>query len=193
MKNFLVALLITLSLPALAVTEVAGVTFAETAKVGSGETALNGAGMRGVRFLKGYAMAMYLPRKTTTATEALSMNGPKRLIIVPLINTPGEAFATALPNGIRKNHSSQEVAVLDARIQALKFTLMAISTIRKGAKVHLDWLPDTHGGITRLTINGETQGEDIAGEDFYRALLNIWLGDHPTQRDLKENLLGKTP
>jgi hypothetical protein len=121
------------------------------------------------------------------------MNGPKRLIIVPLINTPGEAFATALPNGIRKNHSAQEVAVLDARIQALKSTLMAISTIRKGAKVHLDWLPDTHGGITRLTINGETQGEDIAGEDFYRALLNIWLGDHPTQRDLKENLLDKTP
>jgi hypothetical protein len=148
--------------------------------------------MRGMRFLKGYAIALYLPHRTSAAAEALTMKGPKRLTIVPLINTPGEAFATALPNGIRKNHSEHEVAALDIRIQALKATLMAINTIPKGAKVHLDWLPDASGGVTRLTINGESHGDDIAGEDFYRALLNIWLGDHPVQRDLKENMLGKT-
>jgi hypothetical protein len=192
MKNLFFALLLALTLPVLAVTDVAGVRFAETTKVGAGETALNGAGMRGVRFLKGYAIAMYLPHRASTAEEALAMKGPKRLNIVPLINTPGEAFATALPNGIRKNHSEQHVATLDARIQALKATLMGINTIAKGANVNLDWLPDAHGGITRLTINGEAQGDDIAGEDFYRALLNIWLGEHPVQRDLKENLLGKT-
>jgi hypothetical protein len=192
MKNLLVALLFVVALPTMAATDVAGVKFAETIKVGAGETALNGAGMRGVRFLKGYAIALYLPHRTSAAAEALTMKGPKRLTIVTLINTPGEAFATALPNGIRKNHSEQHVATLDAHIQALKATLMGINTIAKGANVNLDWLPDINGGITRLTINGEPKGEDIVGEDFYQALLNIWLGEHPIQRDLKENLLGKS-
>jgi hypothetical protein len=30
----------------------------------------------------------------------------------------------------------------------------------------------------------------IEGEDFYRALLRIWLGDRPVQDDLKKSLLG---
>ena len=54
--------------------------------------------------------------------------------------------------------------------------------------VNLDWLPDSG---TRLTFNGAQKGNDIAGEDFYRALLRIWLGDKPVQDDLKEHLLGK--
>ncbi len=33
-------------------------------------------------------------------------------------------------------------------------------------------------------------GAPIAGEDFYRALLRIWLGDRPVQDDLKKALLG---
>jgi len=32
--------------------------------------------------------------------------------------------------------------------------------------------------------------ELIEGEDFYRALLRIWLGDKPVQEDLKKALLG---
>jgi hypothetical protein len=51
-----------------------------------------------------------------------------------------------------------------------------------------DWLPE---GGTRLSINGKQLGKDIAGEDFYRALLRIWLGSKPAQDDLKELLLGK--
>jgi hypothetical protein len=40
-------------------------------------------------------------------------------------------------------------------------------------------------------VSGEKKGEDIAGEDFYQAVLRIWLGDKPVQGDLKEGLLGK--
>jgi hypothetical protein len=54
--------------------------------------------------------------------------------------------------------------------------------------VHLDWLPESG---TRLTFNGVAKGSDIPGEDFYRALLKIWIGDKPAQDDLKEHLLGK--
>ena len=54
--------------------------------------------------------------------------------------------------------------------------------------INIDWLPE---GGTRLSINGKQQGKDLAGEDFYQALLKIWLGPKPAQDDLKDALLGK--
>lgn len=189
-KTFAV-LLLALSLPAFAALEVAGVKFDDKAKVGAGETVVNGAGMRGVLFIKAYAMALYLPQKAATAAEALAMKGAKRVRIVLLRDTSGETFADALPNGIRKNHNEQEVAALNARIEALKATMLAITTTPKGATIHFDWLPEVGGGVTRLSINGEKKGDDLVGEDFYRAVLKIWLGDKPVQDDLKEHLLGK--
>jgi len=174
--------------------EVAGVKFDETMKVGAGETApllLNGAGLRGVLFIKAYAMALYLPQKAATTAEVLGQKGAKRIRIVPLRELTAEQFADALVGGIRKNHSEQEIAPLAARVETFKTTMLGLNATRKGALIHLDWLPEVGGGVTRLTIDGEKKGEDIAGEDFYRAILKIWLGDHPAAGDLKEALLGK--
>ena len=53
--------------------------------------------------------------------------------------------------------------------------------------IALDWQPASG---TALLVNGAPQGKPIAGEDFYRALLRIWLGDKPVQDDLKKALLG---
>ena len=38
----------------------------------------------------------------------------------------------------------------------------------------------------------QVRGRDIAGDDFYKALLRIWLGNKPVQDDLKPALLGKS-
>jgi len=192
MKKLAAALLLVLSLPALAALEAGGIKFDDRMQVGAGETVINGVGVRGVLFIKGYAMALYLPQKSTVASEAIAMKGAKRARIVLLRDTSGETFADALPSGIRKNHSEQEVAPLNARIEALKATMLAITSTPKGAVIHFDWLPEVAGGVTRLTINGETKGADIPGEDFYRAVLRIWLGDQPVQSDLKDGLLGKS-
>ncbi len=192
MKKLLAILLLALSVPAFAALEVAGVKFDDKAKVGAGDTVINGAGVRGVLFIKGYAMALYLPQKAGAADDAISMKGAKRVRIVLLRDTAGETFADALPSGIRKNHTEQETAPLNARIEALKATMLSISNTPKGAVIHFDWLPEVSGGVTRLTINSEKKGEDIPGEDFYRAVLKIWLGEHPVQSDLKEALLGKS-
>jgi hypothetical protein len=53
--------------------------------------------------------------------------------------------------------------------------------------IALDWVP---GAGTQVTIDGKAEGKPIEGEDFYRALLRIWLGDKPVQDDLKKALLG---
>jgi hypothetical protein len=61
-----------------------------------------------------------------------------------------------------------------------------IKEAKKGMTITLDWT----GSATQLTVNGKPAGKPIAGEDFYRALLRIWLGDKPVQSDLKKALLG---
>jgi hypothetical protein len=42
-------------------------------------------------------------------------------------------------------------------------------------------------------VDGRPAGSPIAGEDFYRALLKIWLGEQPVQADVKKALLGEKP
>jgi len=71
MKKLLAILLLALSLPALAATEVAGVKFDDQTRVGSGETVVNGAGLRKKAFFKVYAMALYLPAKHGEAEAVL--------------------------------------------------------------------------------------------------------------------------
>jgi len=80
------------------------------------------------------------------------------------------------------------LAALQPRIDQFRASMMSIGNAPEKSVVNLDWLPDTG---TRLTFNGTTKGADISGEDFYRALLKIWIGDKPAQDDLKEQLLGK--
>jgi len=46
------------------------------------------------------------------------------------------------------------------------------------------------GVMSASMAYGIAAGKPIAGEDFYRALLRIWLGDKPVQNDLKKSLLG---
>lgn len=190
LKPILVALLIAATSLAHAA-EVAGVKFDDRMKVGAGETVINGAGLRGVLFIKAYAMALYLPQKAATAADVLAQKGAKRIRIVTLRELSGEQFADNLVGGIRKNHTEQEVAPLNARIDTFKATMLALGSAKKGAVIHLDWLPEVNGGIMRLTVDGEKKGEDLAGEDFYRAILKIWLGEQPVTADLKDALLGK--
>ena len=43
---------------------------------------------------------------------------------------------------------------------------------------------------TRVVVNGQPRGTTIAGEDFFNAILRIWIGDKPADSSLKPQLLG---
>jgi hypothetical protein len=49
---------------------------------------------------------------------------------------------------------------------------------------------DSSGGAMQLAVDGKPAGAPIPGDDFFGALLRIWLGDKPVQDDLKKALLG---
>jgi hypothetical protein len=76
---------------------------------------------------------------------------------------------------------------LAPRIAALSATMAQLKEAKKGMTITLDWLPGTG---TQMGVDGRPTGAPIAGEDFYQALLRIWLGPQPVQDDLKKALLG---
>ncbi len=52
----------------------------------------------------------------------------------------------------------------------------------------LDYAPSSNG--TTLFVDGKPAGPSMSGEEFFRTLMRIWLGENPVQADLKEALLG---
>jgi hypothetical protein len=40
-------------------------------------------------------------------------------------------------------------------------------------------------------VNGQPRGKLMPGDEFYRALLRIWLGEKPADGDLKKGMLGQ--
>ena len=190
MQKILAMLLLALALPALAAVDVAGVKFDDTQKVGAGDTVINGAGLRSRVFFKVYAIGLYLPQKAASTAEVLATKGARRIAIVTLRELSAEDFVNALLDALKKNHDEATLKTLQPRIDQFRSAMLTIGTAPEKSVVNLDWLPESG---TRLSFNGTPKGGDIAGEDFYRALLRIWLGDQPAQDDLKEKLLGKTP
>jgi len=176
---------LSIAFPALAA-QVAGVNLADQATLANAELALNGAGLRKLIFFNVYAMGLYLPKKTANAAEAVAMEGPKRVALLMLRNVGHERFTKALVEGITENHSEAEVKALQPRIDALNATMAQVGEAKKGSTITLDW----NGAATQIVIDGKPAGQPIAGADFYRALLRIWLGDNPVQEDLKKALLG---
>lgn len=188
MKKLVMAAIAALFCQLATAVEVAGVKFEDKTKVGNGELLVNGAGLRKKVFFQVYAMALYLPQKNSDAEAVLAASGGKRIAITLLRDLTAQQFVEALQEGMTNNHSEAEMAGLRDRLKQLSDVMLAIGEAKTGTSIVIDWLPDSG---TRLTVNGQAKGKEIPGEDFYRALLTIWLGKHPVQDDLKQALLGK--
>lgn len=181
-------LLCALATPVASAAELAGVTLAERIEAAPGQTlVLNGAGLRKRAFFEVYAMGLYLPQKKVAAAEVLALSGPKRVAIHMLRDVGADQFIEALVDGLRENHNAAELKALEARVRQFSANLARIGEAKKNMRIALDWTP---AAGTRLLIDGKAEGAPIAGEDFYRGLLRIWLGANPVSEDLKRALLG---
>jgi hypothetical protein len=167
--------------------EVEGVKLDPTAQVGGAPLMLNGAGVRTRAIFKVYVAALYVPQKASNAAALLAQKGPRRIAITMLRNVDADTFSGALGEGLQKNLSEAQFAGFKAQIDALNANFKAAGEAKKGDVIHLEFAPDVG---TRVVVNGKAQGSAIAGEDFYNALLRIWLGDKPVDADLKKGMLG---
>jgi chalcone isomerase-like protein len=178
-----ILLLLGLALPVQAA-DVAGVLFEERVRVADAELALSGAGVRQRFFFDVYAMALYV---RDPKADRVSQGGAKRVALRMLRDVDAATFSQALVDGMRPNHDAAAMQALEPRIGRLSAIMAEMKEAKKGMAIALDWLP---GAGTQVTIEGKPAGKPIEGEDFYRALLRIWLGEKPVQEDLKKSLLG---
>ena len=163
----------------------AGIAFAALSAAAD-ELVLNGSGIRKRVIFEVYSIGLYLPKKVASAQEAIAAPGPKRIDIRMLRDVSAEQFSSALAEGIRENHSEAEARTLEPSVKQLVAVMAEVQEAKKGMLISLGW----DGKATQLRIDGKSVGAPIEGEDFYRALLRIWLGDKPVQEDLKKALLG---
>ena len=183
MGSRLAALLFAVALP-LQAAEVAGVKFEDQARLADTQVALTGAGLRQRFIFDVYAMGLYV---RDVKADPVMQPGAKRVVIRMLRNVDADTFTAALVDGMRPNHDEQTMQALEPRIAALSAIMAQLKEAKKGMTITLDWLPGTG---TQMTVDGRLAGAPIAGEDFYQALLSIWLGPKPVQEGLKKALLG---
>ena len=188
MKSILAVMLAgaLLSLAPAFAAEVEGVKLADKVQLGGVELALNGAGVRTRIFFKVYVGALYLQKETGSADAVLADAGPKRVAMHLLRELGSEQLFTALKEGLADNHSPDQVAKLEPQVKQMEKIFFAIKSAKKGDAIMLDYLPRAG---TRIILNSEEVGT-VAGVDFYRALLRVWLGDKPVDASLKKAMLG---
>ena len=190
MKSFARALILSTALaatlPAMAL-ENKGGKFGDTYQVANQSLQLNGAGIRVKMVFDVYAAGLYVTKKDSNAAGLISQAGAKGMQIVLLRNLTGEEFAEAMIAGFEKNHSDAEMAKFKPRVDELLALMKSFGSVKKGTTIHMNLVP---GSGLRVLVDGAQKGRDIAGDDFYNALLKIWLGNSPVDSDLKKALLG---
>jgi hypothetical protein len=192
MKRILLSvLLLSLSWSAGAL-EVVGVKVPEKAQVESQPLVLNGAGSR---FMAGmidvYVIALYMPESKHKIAEVLDGDRVKNVTIwflTPLgIKVTSEQLLDATHKLMSENMDAEGLKKLDADWKQFSTFFDSIKEFKKNDQLSVDYVP---GKGMRVSMNGKELGR-IAGTEFMRAFLLVWLGDHPAQDDLKLKLLGQ--
>jgi hypothetical protein len=167
--------------------EIEGVKFEPTVQVGGNALQLNGAGIRTRAVFKVYAAGLYVPQKANSAAALLAQKGPRRVAIGMLRNVDADSFAGALNDGLKANLTEQQLAGFKGQVDALNANLKAVGEAKKGDLIHFEFTPEAG---TRVLVNGQPRGTAIPGDDFFAAVLRIWIGDKPVDGALKKALVG---
>jgi hypothetical protein len=181
----LVLSLLIYSLPAAAI-EIEGVEIPETDTSADSKTTLvlNGAGLREKFFVDIYVGSLYLQAKTPDARAILSDDGPASVHMHFLYSEISKKKITdGWIDGLDANLSNSELQALQPRVDAFN---KLFTVLKKGDVLRIDYSPAKG---TEVRINGERRGA-VEGNDFFRALLKIWIGSDPISKSLKQDMLG---
>jgi len=187
MQRGVFGLLCLLAIFPLSAAELAKVTIPDQITLeGSDNTlVLNGAGIRYKFIFKIYIGALYLSEKTSVLEEIINSVGPKRILMHFLYD---KVDKQDLDKAWREGFSANldEPAMIQLEPQINRFSALFTDAV-KGDEIWLDNIPEAG---TRVYINGALK-DTIPGQDFYPALLSIWIGSDPVTTALKRAMLGQ--
>ena len=186
MKKTLLTALLCLFTAISSAAELAGVFVDDKIQSSNGETLmLNGLGLREKLWVDVYVGSLYLEKPSQDVAEILSRPGACRVqldFVYKKVST--QKLLDTWREGFEKNQDDQSLAQLKDRIDQF-YGYFAEDAMAKDRYI-FEYVP---GQGTSISKNGQTLGT-IAGEDFKSALLEIWLGNHPADKNLKKGMLG---
>ncbi len=178
---------------------VADIEIADTVSHSSQSTKLilNGAGIRTKFIFDIYIGSLYLEKKQLQpneiyikyhgAKEVYKAPGEKRISMHFLYDEISkEKLVSGWNESFENNLTKKELLKFKDQINQFNNLFVAV---KKGDVINLNFIPNTG---TYVVLNGESKGL-VKGDDFFVALLKIWLGYEPADSELKEAMLGKRP
>jgi hypothetical protein len=159
----LIALAILVSALPAAAKEREGVTSEPTIRAGGKQLNLMGMGLRKKLWFKVYIASFYLENPTEDAAQAVSSDQVKRVEMRMLRDLERGKIVEAVQAGFEKNSAAQ-MPQLQARLDTF---LKAIPDLKAGGSDEIA----------------------IPGKDFADALFSVWLGPHPVDDELKNEML----
>ncbi len=166
--------------------ELAGVSVDNVIAAKNGDTlVLNGLGLREKFWVDVYVGSLYLTAKTTQVADILSSQKAFRIQMDFVYKeVDKEKLITAWREGFEKNQPKEILTKIEDRMQQF-YDFFNSNAVAKDQFI-LDYIP---GEGTTISKNDQVLGT-IVGDDFKNAVLEIWLGNHPADKDLKNGMLG---
>ena len=144
---------------------------------------LNGLGYRTKFIFNIYIGALYTESKVISRDAVQALKGPKRVLMHMVYDEVShEKMASAWREGFEENNNDEKFKRLESRLNTF---ISYFPTLKKGDVVLLDYVP---GSGTIISLNGKANPV-IEGDDFYSALLDVWLGEEPADEGLKDAML----
>jgi len=185
-KSSILLLGLTLSSFTVTAMEIEGVEIPDTLTLTNIDTTLvlNGAGVREKFFMDIYIGALYLESRTSDVKAILKDSGAASVTMHFLYSEVSKDKITdGWVDGLKENTSQTKMKMLEDNLTAFN---KLFRTVRKGDVIRIDYLPDSG---TQVRINGEWRGT-VEGNDFFRSLLSIWIGENPVTSSLRKDMLG---
>lgn len=167
-----------------------GIQLDRTLEVGGTQLQLNGAGTRYKGPFKVYVAGLYLAQKASTPEAVITQAGRKRLSLTMLRDVDASELGTLLTRGMEDNLGSSEMSQLIPGLMRMSHIFSTQKKLLAGDNLLIEWLPGT-GSV--ITVRGQIQGEAFREPEFFKAMMWIWLGPRPADRQLKAALLDQPP
>ena len=163
--------------------ECKGINFPEQIQVNGSALLLNGLGMRQATIFKVdvYVAALYVAKTSGDADAILGAAAPYELTLHFVRDVGTGDIAKGWSEGFERNAHGQ-LPALKERVATLGGWM---TDIKKGQRLQFFFNP---GVGLQVKVNGATKGA-IAGDDFAKAFLSIWLGVPPNP-EVKAGMLG---
>ncbi|MCL2918337.1 chalcone isomerase family protein [Shewanella litorisediminis] len=182
MKSLLSLLLLCLSFQVVA-KEVAGIALPNSLSQDNQTYVLNGAGVRSKFLMDLYVGSLYLTATTDTADKVLAQD--KAIIRLDILSDliTSDKMRDAISDGFEAATDGKMDDAMKASIAA--FMTLFEADIKPGDNFVLIASRD---GVE--AIKNDIPQPKVGDATFAKALLNIWLGEHPAQKSLKRDMLG---